>query len=656
MFTVRYGGKGGPTVQLVDSPNHLVVRTEHREALKRAPVSRETRQVLGEFRTVTSFPRAGVELLEAITERGGRGLRDRARTLLKKEPAIRFAGRALEDKDSKEPVSYTENFFIKFHDDESASSCLNLLKKHKLAVRRQLPFARNAFFIAAPEGTGQEIFAVATRLLGEPAVALCHPEIIRRAARRVALPGQWHLKKMKVNGSTIDQHASVEAAWALAKGEGATIAIIDDGVDIDHEEFSSPGKVVAPRDATFEDDDPRPGSDDDHGTACAGVAAADGRFGASGVAPAARLMPIRLVSDLGSMQEADAFQWAVDHGADVISCSWGPVDGKWSWPGDPKHKAKAPLPDSTRLAIEYALAQGRNGRGCVITWAAGNGNESVDNDGYASHPDVIAVAACNDSGKKSAYSDFGKAVWCAFPSNDTIPANTPGILTTDRTGAAGYNQGLAELGDEDGDYTNDFGGTSSACPGVAGVAALILARNPNLRHDEVKDIIRHSCDKIDKTNGKYDTDGRSPLYGYGRVNALKAVQLAQPAQPSPVAIRSTVQDVPIRDLKTSKLAIAVADTKALTSLKVGVDIEHTYIGDLIVSIKPPAASGVGAIVLHNRIGGGSNNIKKTYDTVSTPALQALIGKKPAGTWTLVVQDKERADTGKIRSVTLELGL
>ena len=92
-----------------------------------------------------------------------------------------------------------------------------------------------------------------------------------------------------------------------------------------------------------------------------GVAAADGRFGASGVAPAARLMPIRMVSDLGSMQEADAFHWAAEHGADVISCSWGPRDGRWFDPQDPRHNAKVPLPDSTRLAIGFAL-------GALLLW------------------------------------------------------------------------------------------------------------------------------------------------------------------------------------------------------------------------------------------------------------------------------------------------
>ena len=185
-----------------------------------------------------------------------------------------------------------------------------------------------------------------------------------------------------------------------------------------------------------------------------------------------------------------------------------------------------PLPDSTRLAIDHAVTLGRNGKGCVVLWGAGNGNESVDNDGYASNPKVIAVAACNDRGKRSAYSDKGKALWCAFPSSAGIPSLTPGIWTTDRSGKSGYNDGNIKKGDAAGNYTNSFGGTSSATPGAAGVAALVLSKNPQLRWDEVKDILKRCCDRIDATKKQYDAKGHSKNYGYGRLNAKKAVDLA----------------------------------------------------------------------------------------------------------------------------------
>jgi subtilisin family serine protease len=176
--------------------------------------------------------------------------------------------------------------------------------------------------------------------------------------------------------------------------------------------------------------------------------------------------------------------------------------------------------------MDYAVEKGREGKGCVILWAAGNGNESVDNDGYAKYDKVVAVAACNDLGKKSAYSDYGDAVWCCFPSNNGDPSLTKGIWTTDPMGALGKNPGSETLGDAEGNYNDSFGGTSSACPGVAGAAALVLARNPDLGWQDVKELLRSACERIDEQDGDYDADGHSPKYGYGRLNVLRAVELA----------------------------------------------------------------------------------------------------------------------------------
>lgn len=660
MYSFRYGGKNGKRHSLTTSNDQVVVRTNSRSALADArpfevsALSTKARDVLGEFELATRFREAGVEILRAKVARGSKSLRDKARAILNKEPEIEFAGRVLVTTQSAKPVIYTENFFVKFDGEQNASACRKILKAYKLTIKNELEYARNAYFVSAPEDTGLVIFDIAEKLLQEPSVELCHPELIRESRQRSAFPQQWHLKRTTIGGTSVDAHASVEAAWALSEGQGVTIAIIDDGVDLDHQEFQSAGKVIAPRDVTRKTNNPRPGNGDNHGTACAGVACANGTFGASGVAPKARLIPIRLASVLGSQAEADAFVWAAQNGADVISCSWGPPDGDWWDPTDPVHNQSVPLPDSTRLAMDFAATQGRNGKGCVILFAAGNGNESVDNDGYASYAKVTAVAACNDQGKKAAYSDFGGAVWCAFPSNHGNPSLTPGIWTTDRTGSLGYNSGSALKGDAAGNFTNSFGGTSSACPGAAGVAALIIARNPSLRWDQVRDIIKQSCDKIDPAGGNYDANGRSPIYGFGRMNAKKAVDLAQPPQVDPIAVRTAIQDVPIKDLSTSKLDLAVADAKPIKSIKISVDIEHTYIGDLIVSVKPPATTGVNAIKLHSREGGALDNIKKSYDEVNAPGLVALKGKSPQGTWTLIVEDKEKQDTGRIRSFTLEM--
>ncbi len=543
MPTANFGTKEDPGFELEQSPDLIVVRTHSGRGIRRQSGSVRT-PLSGELEDaalVQAYPEVGVEVYRLPP--GSRSVQER-KPVLDAAPEVRFAGHVLVDPATGEPVLYTENIFVKFVDSVGHEHCRAVLDAAGLTVKQAVSYATNAYFTAAPEGTGQAVFDIAASLLGRADVEYCHPELIRRRAGKTIFPQQWHLRKTTIGGVTIDAHADVEAAHAVTRGAGVTIAVIDDGVDIDHPEFAGAGKIVAPRDVTAKTSDPRPkdtfgtGPDngDNHGTACAGVACANGVAGASGVAPEAALMPIRLVSGLGSQAEADAFQWAADHGADVISCSWGPVDGRWFQPEDPVHDRVVALPASTRLAIEYAVTRGRDGKGCVVLFAAGNGNESVDNDGYASFGKVIAVAACNDTGKRSVYSDFGKAVWCAFPSSDFghRPFDhpdplTPGIWTVDRRGAAGYNPGTAASGDAAGDYTDDFGGTSSACPGAAGVVALMLSVHPELGSNAVKELLKGACDKIDPQGGGYGADGRSDKYGYGRLNALAAVRAARPA-------------------------------------------------------------------------------------------------------------------------------
>lgn len=556
MYKVKFGGKKGQAVQLVESPDMVVIRTKGNQQIEKVAVSRESRELLDDTTEVVTFPESGVTVRRvgptAPPDRNTESLqppaappdvvsrRDETRAALKQEENIRFAGRVLQDADSGEVTLYTENFFVKFKDSVSEKTCLDIIARYQLKVKSKLPFAPNSYFVQAPEGTGLQVFDIADKLLNEKQVEFCHPELVQERRFKAIHPMQWHLAKTTIRGTAIDAHVNIEQAWAATRGKGITVAVIDDGIDTDHPEFA--GRVVHPFDATLNSFDPRPkAADDNHGTPCAGMACAAGlKDGASGTAPEAFLMPIRLRSGLGSMAEANAFAWAADHGADVISCSWGPTDGKWWEPDDPTHRKFAPLPDSTRLAFEYALRKGRNGRGCVILFAAGNGSEDTANDGYASYPGVIAVAACNDSGRRSAYSDFGKSVWLSFPSNDYawppfrhIGPTSEGLRTTDR---------LRSAGDGPGDYINTFGGTSGACPGAAGVVALMLAVNPALTAPEVKALLRNSCRKIDEATAAYDAEGHSIWYGHGCLDAGLAVENARRAGEQPSAsVEGTVR-------------------------------------------------------------------------------------------------------------------
>jgi subtilisin family serine protease len=661
MPTVKYGTKDQPGFKLDESPDLIAVRTRsQRSAFGVGPVPQPAAAALADGQLVAAFPEAGVEVFRVNAH--ARSL-DARKAALRAAPDTRFAGSVLMRPKSGEPVVYTENLYVRFRDDIDPDDCEAALRAAGLSVKRSLGIAPNAYLAAAPEGTGQRVFDIALDLLKRDDVVYSHPELVERRVPKQVFPQQWHLKATNVGGTPINAHANVEAAHALSQGAGVTIAVIDDGVDVDHPEFAGSGKVVAPRDVTRGIDDPRPKlAGDKHGTACAGVACAAGMSGASGVAPAARLMPIRLASGLGSVEEADAFKWAADHGADVISCSWGPADGPWWDPEDPSHAQRVDLPASTRDAFEYALTNGRGGKGCVILFAAGNGNESVEIDGYASHERVIAVAACNDRGKRSIYSDFGAAVWCAFPSNDIghAPMNhpdplTPGIWTTDRVGRAGYNSGREQDGDRAGHFTNSFGGTSSACPGAAGVAALVLAANPSLRWDEVRDVLRRSADRIDPAGGAYDGDGRSRFYGFGRLNAEAAVRMARTSVGRLLVVNKMVME-PIPDLGRAEGTLEIGDATPVEQLVATVRLEHTYIGDLVITLIPPPGRGLPSVVLHNRAGGSTRNLERQYDSSNTPRLSAFAGKRCDGTWTVRVEDRAAVDAGMLMQIGLQLSL
>lgn len=317
---------------------------------------------------------------------------------------------------------------------------------------------------------------------------------------------------------------AVIEAWDHTRGHDSVIvAVIDDGFELDHPEIGTEDRIVAPLNVMAGTPDPEPtqGADEWHGTSVLGlICAGHNGHGACGVAPLCRFIPIKLEALSDDEAEARAFDHAVEYGAAVINCSWGPYDdySRKPWP----------MPRLVALAIEHAY---RNDV-CVV-FAAGNGNEAVATDGYASHPLVIAVAASTDQNRRAYYSDFGEAIWVCVPSS----GGKRDIVTTD----------LSEGGDNPlGNFSSGFGGTSSAAPFVSGVIALMQSAyvrkhgpGHRLSVDQVKAILCDTAEKIDgqgqpfldywdrkKISVKYDSHGHSLAYGYGLVNAARAVRKA----------------------------------------------------------------------------------------------------------------------------------
>jgi hypothetical protein len=215
----------------------------------------------------------------------------------------------------------------------------------------------------------------------------------------------------------------------------------------------------------------------------------------------------------------EAFEWAIDAGADIISNSWGPSNNS------------ADMNQTLKDLVANITTTGRNGKGTVILFAAGNSNLTVTDNVYVGNPNVFTIGATRADGKRASYSNFGPALDFTASSCDTEGdgwqngTTIDGIWTTDNMGSGGYNAGGNENGgDTAGNYTNGFGGTSSACPLVAGITGLVMFANPDLTKDQIYDIFKTTSDKVGGET--YDANGFNQNYGYGRINACKAVKRA----------------------------------------------------------------------------------------------------------------------------------
>ncbi len=308
--------------------------------------------------------------------------------------------------------------------------------------------------------------------------------------------------------------AKVKAAWRRLGNLGSgnlTVAVIDNGFDLDHPDLR--GKAVAP--LYIKEGHGRLPSGQgfgDHATPCASVAIASANgSGLVGAAPLARLMPLHGLTYSRWLTER-MFSHCVRNGADVISCSWGTIDARYK-PGTYHEQA-----------IRTALTAGRGGKGCVVVFAAGNEGQDQVNF-YGAIPGVICVGASNSNDTHNSYSNRGTGISVVAPSDGGWPILAARASWDPGTQGAAWNTKYYLDGKDRGPYYKHFGGTSSATPLVAGVCALMLSANPELTSAQVKSVLEQTADKIGP-GWEYDSRGWSRKYGYGRVNADRAVQEA----------------------------------------------------------------------------------------------------------------------------------
>ena len=413
---------------------------------------------------------------------------------------------------------------VRFRPDTTDAVQSKVLKKFGFEIRRKNAFVAQQAIATQPKvrHAGADLVAVANRLAELEPVAFCVPHFVSEFSRNAAPPprrAQWHLSAVGAGGK--------KGAWAITRGSAKiVVAVLDDGVDLLHPNLANRlarnPNPLDPKDRLGRDFfvpadkpdhyDPSPkrfrypydqmDGNDIHGTPCAGVVAANGRGGVYGIAPRCRILPVKIFhgDDLAEdAQVADAIRYAALC-AQVLSCSWG-----------------GPVTPDLQFALQD-VQSARGGRGAIVV--AASGNERQARVGYpAADPHVIAVGACSDQGVRSAYSNYGPELSVVAPSNGGLR----GIFTTDvSVDNRGFNTGSAAAGGVDGLFTSDFGGTSSATPLVAGIAALLLSKNPRLTRAEVKEVLEATADKIGPK--PYNRNGFNREYGYGRVNAAKALR------------------------------------------------------------------------------------------------------------------------------------
>jgi subtilisin family serine protease len=448
-------------------------------------------------------------------------------------------------------IYITDEIIVTFSAGTSAGSIELLTKKYNLNKIEEYVDDKLICVFAQKPGNWDNPIEVANKIENEKGVEIAEPNLVHRlinTATTVARPTdtffgkQWQLEKDNQPNISPDAHVHAIEAWNILEGGGdpnVVIAVVDFGFDLTHPDLIN--KLVNIDLDPFDFVDraggpkfPKPQIKiKDHGTCCAGIAVAENNgVGVVGIAFGCSLLPVCSPDSPKTSELCRIFR-AIRDKADVISCSFAPQFG-----------TTALSPILERLMEKIAKSEGRRNKGCVICFAAGNGNLPLDEvvtnpeffvngvadqvfetvrviNPYASHKDVIAVAASTAKNKKALYSNWGKEVWVCAPSDDITPRGTsirPGVTTTSSMGNLGHSL-----------YTNKFGGTSSAAPLVAGIAALVISANPSLTAKEVKEIIKETADKIDPENneaGKYDATGHSIWYGYGKVNAGRAVEVA----------------------------------------------------------------------------------------------------------------------------------
>jgi subtilisin family serine protease len=418
-----------------------------------------------------------------------------------------------------------------------------------------VPDLSHVYILSLPEGT--DVLAACKGYSANPNVEYAVPSYLMRPQSVADDPffssrGSW--------GNSVDdmwalKRIKADVAWNTAQGEGVVVAVVDTGLDYNHVDiaanvWSNPPEAsgapgVDDDNNGFKDDvrgwhfeypqgfnDPYTSDNDvmdrnGHGTFVAGIIGAVGNNGTGivGVAPKAKIMPVKAYSSSWSMSSgaepdspfANAILYAAHNGADVINLSWGCSDCFNS----------PTIKDAVMVA---------NALGAIVVAAAGDRASDVRDAFPAMIQDVVTVSSTDVYDDHSLYSNRGFFVDVAAPGGNSGLSwnNAPDYVSILSLAIA--EEKLPESAAVSPGYVRSAG-TSASAAYVSGVAALVLSANPLLSREQVASIIRHSADD-QVGNPAKDTPGYDPYFGWGRINAARAVSMAASPPSDPPEIRT----------------------------------------------------------------------------------------------------------------------
>lgn len=464
-------------------------------------------------------------------------------------------------------------------------------------------------------------------------------------------PGQWYLNDTTATNADVN----APAAWILSlTGSGVYVGIADDGFELSHPDLSAnyfPAGSTNLGTGGINTSNPSPVTTlDTHGTAITGLICGRGGngVGITGVAPQAFWSGIRIDFPTTAAQVLSAMQHrslVANRLFDVKVHAYGPV---------------APWDNGSAEVAQNALV---NSAGVIVVRSAGNLRNTTAEDSNKSSvrnsPDAILVTAVNSLLKFTQYGNFGSCVFVSAPSAEFGTGTRP-IITTDRTGAEGFNAASLTDGDTfpDAGYTSIFGtdfdgGTSVATGLVAGVMALGKQARPDLNLDLARHMLARTSRQIDNSDVSVTSDGgwktnaagfkTNQNYGFGLIDAgafltelakWKGVEVI-----SNTVVPTTSVATAIPDNNTTGLnrTFTITQTRRLESVQVTLNLTHTFAGDIEAYLTAP--SGTRSRLILSNGADGAANIGYTFTS------HAFWGENPAGTWTLNVRDVFAVSTG-----------